>query len=221
MKFLIVDDHPLIGEAMRHVLLRLDPSAVVLAAARCETGLDLAAAAPDLDLVLLDLNLPGGLSGVPALRAWRQQFPAVPVVVISASEERSAVLAALSAGASGFVPKSSSNEVMLSALNLVLSGGKYVPAQAVSAAAPGEQARSRRRTADTIESLGLTGRQLDVLRLIAQGKSNKLICRELGLAERTVKAHISAVFRALNVTSRTQAALAAARLGIDVLRETD
>lgn len=219
MKILVIDDHPLIGEAMQHTLLRLDPAVSVLTAARCEAGLDVAATVPELDLVLLDMNLPG-LSGIPALRIWRLKFPAVPVVVISATEERPTMLAALAAGAAGFIPKSSSNDVMLSALNLVLAGGKYVPAQALSSAAPGAATRMRKRGADTLESLGLTARQLDVLRLIAQGQPNKLICRELGLAERTVKAHVSAVFRALNVTSRTQAALAAARLGIGATRET-
>jgi DNA-binding NarL/FixJ family response regulator len=215
VKILVIDDHPLIAEAMRHVLQRLDRAAMVLTATRCEGGFDIAASAPDLDLVLLDMNLPG-LSGIPALRIWRQRFPAVPVVIISAAEERPAMLAALAAGAAGFIPKSSSNEVMLSALNLVLAGGKYVPVQALSSGGPSAPARMRKRGADSLQNLGLTARQLDVLRLIAQGKPNKLISRELGLAERTVKAHISAVFRALHVTSRTQAALAAERLGVGV-----
>jgi DNA-binding NarL/FixJ family response regulator len=212
MKFLVVDDHPLVGEALQHVLQRLDSGAAVQTAARCERAFELAAAEPDLDLVLLDLDLPG-LSGIAALRAWRQRFPAVPVVVVSATEDRSAVLAALDAGALGFIPKSSSNEVMLSALQLVLAGGRYLPAQAL--ATPSNPARHpRSRQSESVQSLGLTARQLDVLRLMARGQPNKLICRELGLAERTVKAHISAVFRALKVTSRTQAALVAARLDL-------
>ncbi|MGE5336744.1 MAG: response regulator transcription factor [Gemmatimonadota bacterium] len=221
MKILVVDDHPLVGEAMQHVLRRLDPDAEVLIATRCIAAFEIAAKTPELDLVLLDLNLPDQLSGIPALREWRRRLPAVPVVVISASEERTAVLAALDAGAAGFIPKSSPSDVMLPALELVLAGGKYVPPQAVCADSQRDRTRARRRSVDTIESLGLTERQRDVLRLIAQGKPNKLICRELGLAERTVKAHVTAVFRALKVTSRTQAALAAARLGIGASKTPD
>ena len=208
MKILVIDDHPLVSDALRHLARRLGPDATVLAAPRCDAGFDIAASHPEIDLVLLDLNLPG-LSGVPALKEWRRRFPAVPVVVISASEEQPAVLAAMAAGAAGFIPKSSPSAVMLSALNLVLSGGRYVPSQAIEGTRP-----LRRAVAEPVESLGLTQRQLDVLRLLAQGKPNKLICRELGLAERTVKAHISALFRALNVNSRTQVAIAAAKLGI-------
>jgi DNA-binding NarL/FixJ family response regulator len=208
LKILVIDDHPLVSDALRHLARRLGPDTTVLAALDCDAGFDAGNANPDLDLVLLDLHLPG-LSGVPALREWRQRFPAVPVVVISASEEQAAVLAAMAAGAAGFIPKSSPGDVMLSALNLVLSGGRYVPVQAIEAAG-----RPRKAVSLTVDRLGLTQRQLDVLRLLAQGKSNKLICRELGLAERTVKAHVTAVFRALKVTSRTQAALAAARLGL-------
>jgi DNA-binding NarL/FixJ family response regulator len=208
LKILVIDDHPLVSDALRHLAHRLDPEATVLAAPRCDAGFDIATAQPDLDLVLLDLHLPG-LSGVPALKEWRRRFPSVPVVVVSASEEQTAVLAAMAAGAAGFIPKSSSSDIMLSALKLVLSGGRYVPAQAIEGAGRGGKAARV-----SVESLGLTQRQLEVLRLLAQGKPNKLICRELGLAERTVKAHISAVFRALKVTSRTQAALAAARLGL-------
>ncbi len=212
MNILVVDDHPLVGEALRHVLQRVDTAANVSVVPGCDEGLAIAEAQPGLDLVLLDLELPG-LSGIAALKAWRQAHPAVPVVVVSATEDRPAVLAALAAGAAGFIPKSSSNEVLLSAVNLVLAGGKYLPAQAVTAAAdPG--ARVPRRPTGSIDSLGLTARQLEVLRLIAQGKPNKSICRELGLAERTVKAHVTAVLRALHASSRTQAALAATRLGL-------
>lgn len=208
MKILVIDDHPLVSDALRHLARRLGPDAMVLAAPRCEAGFAIGDEHPDLDLVLLDLHLPG-LSGVPALREWRRRFPAVPVVVISASEEQAAVLAAMAAGAAGFIPKSSPSDVMLSALNLVLSGGRYVPAQAIEGAQ-----RPRKSASVSINRLGLTQRQIEVLRLLAQGKPNKLICRELGLAERTVKAHVTAVFRALKVTSRTQAALAATRLGL-------
>lgn len=209
MKLLIVDDHALIREAVRYVLAGLDEEVVVHAAADCAKAFAMAEADPELDLVLLDFNLPG-LSGVPAIRAWRQRFPAVPVVVLSSAEDRPTVLAAAAAGAAGFVPKSSSNEVMLSALRLVLAGGKYLPAEVLTR----PDAAVRSAPPVTLDALGLTPRQFDVLKLIAAGKPNKLICDELGLAERTVKAHVTEVLRALGVSSRTQAALAAARLGL-------
>jgi DNA-binding NarL/FixJ family response regulator len=214
MKILVVDDHPLMREAVQSVVARLEPGATVLAAADSERGFAIAAAGPDLDLVLLDLNIPG-LAGIPGLKAWRRRYPGVPVVVLSSADDRPTVLAAIGAGAAGFIPKSSPNEVLLGALQLVLAGGKYLPPEALApAAGPGARPARAAENVRSLETLGLTDRQAQVLKLLAAGKSNKLICRELDLAERTVKAHISAVFRALGVTTRTQAALAAARLGL-------
>src|SRR3982750_1591587 len=131
MKALIVDDHPLIHEAVGNLLRRLDPDADVAVARDCESALEIAANVAEPDLVLLDLNLPG-LSGIAALKTWRTRFPGVPVVVLSAAMDQRTVLAALGAGAAGFIPKSSSNEVMLSALRLVIAGGKYVPPEALT-----------------------------------------------------------------------------------------
>jgi DNA-binding NarL/FixJ family response regulator len=215
LKLLVVDDHPLMREAVQGVVTRLEPGAMVLAVGDSERGFAIADAEPDLDLVLLDLNIPG-LAGIPALKAWRRRYPELPVVVLSSAADRPTVLAAIAAGAAGFIPKSSPNEVLLNALRLVLAGGKYLPPEAlapVAGSAP-RAARAATERALSLETLGLTDRQAQVLKLLAAGKSNKLICRELDLAERTVKAHISAVFRALGVTTRTQAALAAARLGL-------
>jgi DNA-binding NarL/FixJ family response regulator len=213
MRVLLVDDHPLIQEAVGNVLRRLDSQVEVDLASDCESGLRMAANGVEPDLLLLDLNLPG-LSGIAALKTWRTRFPAVPVIVLSATSDQQTVLAALGAGASGFIPKSSSNEVMLAAVRLVHEGGKYVPPEVLSPTGRIESAQLARRDALSTERLGLTARQLDVLRLIAGGAPNKVICRQLGLAERTVKTHITAILRALNVTSRTQAAIAAAKLGI-------
>jgi DNA-binding NarL/FixJ family response regulator len=220
MKILVVDDHPLMREAVQGVVARLEPGAAVVAAADSERGFAIAEAEPDLDLVLLDLNLPG-LAGIPALKAWRRRYPEVPVVVLSSADDRPTVLAAIAAGAAGFIPKSSPNEVLLNALRLVLAGGKYLPPEALAPVAGSGARPARAPTEQTLslETLGLTDRQAQVLKLLAAGKSNKLIGRELDLAERTVKAHISAVFRALGVTTRTQAALAAARLGLGAADE--
>jgi DNA-binding NarL/FixJ family response regulator len=213
VRAIIVDDHPLIQAAVSNVLRRIDPQGEIAAAGDCEIGLALAESGDEPDLALLDLNLPGR-SGIPALKLWRSRLPAVPVVVLSATDDPQTVLAAMDAGAAGFIPKSSTNEVMETAVRLVLAGGKYLPPEVLArrtATAP-----STRQPGNTaaVATLGLTERQMQVLRLIARGASNKAICRELGLAERTVKAHVTAVFRALNVDSRTQAALAAARLGL-------
>ncbi len=214
MKLLVVDDHSLIREAVRHVVQALAESVTVLTAADCDEGFTIAeresANGGELELLLLDFNL-RGLSGVPAVKAWRQRHPALPVVVLSSAEDHATVLGAMAAGAAGFIPKASSNEVMLSALRLVLAGGRYLPAEVL---ARGEGAPAPAAEVSSIESLGLSPRQLEVLKLIAHGKPNKIICSELGLAERTVKAHVTEVLRALGVSSRTQAALAAARLGL-------
>lgn len=211
MKLLVVDDHSLIREAVRHVMQVLAESVTVLAAADCDEGFAIADRESELEVLLLDFNLRGSLTGVPALKAWRQRHPALPVVVLSSADDRATVLAAMAAGAAGFIPKASSNEVMVSALRLVLAGGKYLPAEVL---ARDDGAALRAAESTSIDSLGLSPRQLEVLTLIARGMPNKIICDELGLAERTVKAHVTEVLRALGVSSRTQAALAAARLGL-------
>jgi len=210
VRALVIDDHPLIQEAVANVLRRLEPEVAIDPAGDCERGLALAGQGAEPDLVLLDLNLPG-LSGIRAVKAWRTQFPAIPVVVLSAATDQQTVLAAIGAGAAGFIPKSSTNQVMQSALRLVLAGGKYLPTEVLSRSG-GDPVASPR--ALSVEALGLSARQAEVLKLIAKGASNKVICRELGLAERTVKAHVTAVLRALKVTSRTQAAIEAAKLGL-------
>ena len=200
-------------EAVQGVVTRLEPGAKVLAVGDSERGFAIADAEPDLDLVLLDLNTPG-LAGINAVKAWRRRYPQLPVVVLSSADDRPTVLAAIAAGAAGFIPKSSPNEIMLSAVRLVLAGGRYLPPEALAPAGGSNIARAMPERALSLETLGLTDRQVQVLKLIAAGKPTKVICRELDLAERTVKAHISAVFRALGVTTRTQAALAATKLGM-------
>lgn len=218
MKILIVDDHPLIREAVRHVLAQLDRDVEVLDAESCEEAAEQIGAHPELDLVLLDLSLPG-LSGLSALESLRERFPAVPVVVLSARDDPAVVVAALDAGAMGFIPKTSSNELMISALRLVFSGGVYVPPQAISNlphdehAAP-EAFREPPALGISPSEIGLTERQSDVLALLLQGKPNKVICRELNLAEGTVKIHVTAILKALGAANRTQAVIAASRLGL-------
>jgi DNA-binding NarL/FixJ family response regulator len=214
MKILVVDDHPLILEALKQVLRDLDPEIDVLEARDAQQAVDQALMHPDLSLVLLDLALPRK-HGFELLSELREASPDVPVVVLSASEDRDTVLRAINDGAMGFIPKTSRTDVLLAALRLVFTGGVYLPSSAFAAQVgivseprvPAPAVRSPRE-------VGLTERQAQVLALLVQGKSNKLICRALDLAEGTVKIHVTAILRALNVTNRTEAVVAVSRLGL-------
>ncbi len=214
MKILVVDDHPLIREALREVLKALDQDIALLEAADCAEGLATADANSDLALVLLDLALPGK-SGFEALAEFRERHPGLPVVVLSASEQPETVTRALDEGAMGFIPKTSSSQVLVNALRLVLSGGVYLPAEVLrhhdSGTAPAIVAPAGGASP---RDLGLTERQSQVLALLVQGKPNKLICRDLNLAEGTVKIHVTAILKALGVANRTQAVIAVGRLGL-------
>jgi len=206
MRILICDDHALFRDGLRLVLERLEPAAELVESSDSQGALDLVAADDGFDLVLLDLNMPG-MDGLTALRRLRGDHPAVPVVIVSASENPREVRAALDAGASGFIPKSSKSSVLLSALRLVLDGGIYVPPVALDAT-PDLDARRSDRAGE------LTPRQLEVLSLMARGLTNREICGVLGIAEGTVKTHIAAIFEALEVTNRTEAAVAMRDLGL-------
>jgi DNA-binding NarL/FixJ family response regulator len=217
VKILIVDDHPLIREAMRSVLRQLDGAIEVLEAGTCDEALTAASHAPDLALILLDLRLPG-TSGLDGLQVLRERYPHVPVVVLSASEDRGEVMRALDLGAMGFIPKTQPSGVMIGALKLVLSGGVYLPADVMSLpeAAPAAPSADEGVYDPKTQGaeLGLTPRQAEVLSLLIQGKPNKLICRELNLAEGTVKIHVAAILKALGVMNRTQAVVAVSRMGL-------
>jgi len=220
LKILIVDDHPLIREALRHVLGVLDGALELVEAQNCAEALAAAATHDDLDLVLLDLALPD-VDGFEALARLRGQHPGMPVVVLSAFEQPELVKRALDAGAMGFIPKTSSNQLLLDALRQVLSGHVYLPADVLAehreipeVALQRAADAGRAGAALSPRDLGLTARQADVLALMVQGKPNKMICRELNLAEGTVKIHVTAILKTLNVTNRTQAVIAVGRLGL-------
>ena len=223
MKFLVVDDHALIREAMRGVLKELCGDATVLEAASAAQASGLVGQHPDLSLVLLDHQLPDR-NGVEMLRELRERWPAISVVMLSAFSDRETVIEALDNGALGFIPKTDSREVLVGALRLILAGGTYIPPGVLARAQPtavvpqpGKPPASQNRLSPA--DLGLTERQVDVLALMMQGKSNKLICRELDLAEPTVKNHVSAILKALDVTNRTEAVLAVAALGWELRRK--
>jgi len=225
MKVLLVDDHPLIRCALASVIQGLGDDVTVDSAGSAQEARDALRAASDPDLLLLDLQL-GDANGFELLVELRAAYPALPVVVVSGSDRPSDVVRAIDLGAMGYVPKRASNESLLEALALVMQGGIYVPPMTLGAeradaqpegdTAPGFLAVDARDAeagaAPSLASLGLTPRQTDVLGLLLQGKPNKLIARELDVSVETVKDHVAAVLRALNVSSRTQAVLAVARL---------
>jgi two-component system, NarL family, nitrate/nitrite response regulator NarL len=196
-RILVVDDHPLYREGMMGALRAELAGVEVVGAGTAEEGLEVLAADPEVDLVLIDLRLPG-MDGLSALAAYAARFPAVARLLVSGADEAALVRRAFAAGASGFLPKSMSVAEVSAAIRQVLAGGVYVPgASAVPPAGPGAQ---------------LSLRQLEVLRLLGEGYTNKQIARTLDITERTAKAHVAAIFEALAVDNRTQV-VAAQRLG--------
>ena len=202
MKILVIDDHALFREGLRHVLNEFEAQVSVLDASDYDRALQHVSANPDLDLVLLDLNMPGK-DGFIILNIFAKTYPAMPVVIISASSQRSDIQRALDSGAVGYIPKDTTSAVMLNALHLVLSGDIYVPSDM--------RLKSQRYQSDD-RVPALTPRQLQVLKQIAQGNSNKVIASELELSEATVKMHVTSIMKSLGVSNRTQAAMAAEKL---------
>lgn len=228
MKVLLIDDHPLILSALQAVIQGLGDNVTVEGASSARAARETLQRDSDFDLVLLDLHL-GDADGFDVLTEFRSAYPALPVVVVSASDRASDVIRCIDLGAMGFVPKRASNETLFDALRMVMSGGIYVPSMTMSddrgasverrQGAPDglrsvhdSAAAGPYQTHPPLKSLGLTPRQTDVLALLLQGKPNKLIARELNLSVETVKDHVAAVLRALKVSSRTQAVLAVGQM---------
>ena len=184
-----------------------------LGAADCKQAMMLVEAHADLELIFLDLGLPDG-DGFEVLEDLRSSNPVIGVVVLSATRDRDSVTRALRLGAVGFIPKSGTRPVLLSAIQLILAGGIYVPPEVLGPSGSAEscpaaaQPRAVTKPASPAD-LGLTPRQIDVLALMMQGKSNKAICRELDIAEQTVKTYVTAILKALSVTNRTEVVIAA------------
>lgn len=193
----LADDHPIMRSALASALAALGAPRFVEASDAAST-LAMLDAHPDLDLLLVDLRMPGA-NGIETIRALRARAPQVPVVVVSADEDPTHVAALLALGVSGYVPKSEPPAVIVSAVRLVLAGGTYVPPRLLAGNGSGQPKPD------------LTPRQAEVLRLLAQGLPNKSIANALGVSEGTVKVHLIAVFRTLNVRNRTAAVLAAQR----------
>lgn len=208
IRVLIADDHPLFREALTQIVLDVDAAAQCSEAETVEQAVRCVVTEDGFDLVLLDLGLPGanGLSGVLCIRA---EAPTTPVVIVSAMDEFEVVRKAMRLGVSGYLPKSSPRQVMRSALVTVLEGGTWFPVLGTQDGGHGKSLAAR--AAELPESL--TPRQIAVLRLLGEGKSNKQIAYDLSISQETVKIHISAVLRKLGVSSRAQALLVAQRLG--------
>jgi two-component system nitrate/nitrite response regulator NarL len=207
MKLLIVDDHAILREGLAAMLRQAGPDTEVLQASDGAEGVRMAEMHLDLDAVFLDLEMPG-LGGMSAVPEFGRRRPELPVIVLSSSEDPQDVRRALALGALGYVPKSSPPHTLLSALQLVLSGNIYVPPLMLDPAAAAIRAST---STEAGGRAALTDRQLDVLRQLSAGRSNKEIARELGLSDKTVKGHITTIFKTLNVVNRTQAASAARR----------
>jgi DNA-binding NarL/FixJ family response regulator len=206
MRVLVIDDHPIVVEVLNAIVRGVFPEASLSAASGLDEGLAHARAAGALDLVLLDLGLPG-CGGISALTRFREAVPAARVVVVSAVESRRIVLAALEAGAAGYIPKTSPPTLIAAALRLVAAGGTYVPLECIHSGIANDPAPETPRIA-------LTARQREVLGLIVRGLANKEIARHLRIAQDTVKQHARAVYAALGVAGRSQAARAAESRGI-------
>jgi DNA-binding NarL/FixJ family response regulator len=209
MKTLLADDHPLMREGVRQVLTQLEPAIEIIDAHDYPSLFAQTALHADLDLALVDLNMPGFV-GMQGITQYRHRFPDIPLVVLSASESPHDIRSALEAGALGYIPKAASTAVMLAALRQVLAGNIYVPAclgdshAGLHSVAPADF--------EALQHSGLTARQMEVARLLAQGCANKAIAGMLAMSEGTVKVHIAAIFRAFGVTNRTEAVLEIQRL---------
>lgn len=207
-EILIADDHPLFRDALKRAILTAWPQALIGEAADVEALQQLVDAHVDADLLLLDLHMPGA-SGFSALVHVRAQHPGLPIIVVSAHEDRSAITRSIAHGASGYIPKSAPVDAIVEAIRAVLAGGVWLPIDAVPGPLRTAEADATARIAE------LTPQQFRVLAMIGEGLLNKQIAWDLGVSEATIKAHMTAIMRKLGVGNRTQVALVANQLALD------
>lgn len=213
MTILLADDHALFRDGMRYVLQQLDQQVEILDASNFPEALNHAENNSQIDLALMDLNMPGS-DGTASVRVFHLRYPDIPLVVVSGSDQRDDIERVMEFGAMGFVSKMTSGKVMLSALRMVLEGGIYLPPQLLQQTiATMDHGLTDKRSSRSNE-FGLTMRQMEVLRHLAAGKPNKDIAKEMNLAEGTVKIHVAAVYQTLHVNSRLEAVRAGQRLGL-------
>lgn len=224
MKILIADDHELFLKGLEFILTDSLPDAKLIKAKSYTEIFKIIEQDQSFDLILTDLAMPGS-QWLEALQKIHHQLPETPIIILSAVFDKEIVQKSIELGAAGYIPKTSSNAVIISAINLVLSGGVYIPKELLQDTLQNDfnmlkEIEKLPETDDISEKVKiLTPRQIDVLRLIAKGKSNKQIAFDLGLSEGTVKLHITAILKILNVYNRTGAVAAATHLGL--LKEND
>ncbi|WP_252274542.1 response regulator [Pseudomonas subflava] len=207
-KILIADDHPLFREAIHNVISDGFPGSAVMETADLDTTLELTQSNDDLDLILLDLNMPG-MHGLNGLINLRNEAPTVPVVIVSAEQDKQIVLQAITYGAVGFITKSSPRAQMTDAIEQILNGNVYLPSDIIRTQKNPTRRSHEEPTIPPELLQALTRKQLLVLERMTKGESNKQIAYNLDIAETTVKAHVSAILRKLNVHNRVQAILSA------------
>ena len=210
LKLLVVEDHALVREGLVRLLAQVEGETAVLEAPDFETALTVLDNAGDVDLVLLDLALPG-IDGFAGLDILRRRYPAMPVAVVSAFDDTTTITRVLNLGASGFIPKAFSGEALLSAVREVLAGNIFRPSGQNGARLDDATPVPPAKVSVRPDEVGLTDRQAQVLCLMVRGLSNRDIADQLNLSEGTVKIHATAVFKALGVGSRTQALVAVSR----------
>jgi len=211
MQFIIADDHPLFRGALRQVLSSLPEEATIIEVGDFDAAKKLVADGGDIDLLLLDLTMPGGtgLSGLVTLKALE---PALPIIIVSATDDATTIRHAIELGASGFISKSASMETIGDAVHAVLAGDIWTPSDIDI-----DEARDPEIETLIAKIRTLTPQQTRVLTMLAEGLLNKQIAYELNVSEATVKAHVSAVLQKLGVDSRTQAVILLSRIGSDAL----
>jgi DNA-binding NarL/FixJ family response regulator len=217
MQILLADDHPLFREGVKPILQKLDAQVEVLEAVDYPSAYAISAQYSAMDLALMDLNMPGG-TGIDGIAQFRRRFPDIPLIVLSAADQPDEVREVLAAGAMGYISKASAPAVIVSAIQLVIAGGVYAPPDLLSqrpAPPPPPPVVPVHPASPSGPRLSnLTERQLDVVRLIAKGMSNRQIAETLHLTEGTVKIHVTAVLRALDAANRTEAVLVAQKAGL-------
>lgn len=202
MKILLVDDHILFRDGLKLVLQKIADDVLISECGTCAEAYEIIKKNDGFDLILLDVGLPV-ISGLDGLQEFRKLDPSAPIVFLSGSDDQNLIRKALNLGVMGYIPKTLNSEVMLQAIHLILKGGRYVPDSVL-------QGNDRVNHSKII----LTTRQSEILTLISQGKSNKEIAKALGIADNTVRVHISAVFQSLKVSNRTEAAFTALQEGL-------
>jgi len=207
MKILLADDHPLFREGVKPVLFKLHPRVTLIEAHDYPSAFAAMNRAGEVDLALLDLFMPG-MSGLDGVMRFRAAFPDIPVVVLSAAEQVEDIHKLLAAGALGYITKASPSDVILSALQQVLAGGVYVPPSLIDSPAESDDSNK-------INHPALTSRQMQVIREMAKGKSNRQIGEVLQVTEGTVKLHTTSIFRLLKVNNRTEAVLVIQKMGLN------